>query len=92
MSSKMLQSAFVTGLVDFIERDLLPLKNQRRREHSEPEFSAAKFRKAFQPSFIEVAASGSYEWIFDDGGLFMGHDVVVRGSFKSGPKSADVHG
>lgn len=92
VANKVLLPAFVAKLLDTIERDLLPVKNADWLEPREKKCLPAKFRRAFKPSFIEFTSSGNYEWVFDDGGMFMEHDVVVRGSLKAGPKIADLHG
>lgn len=92
VASKVLLPASVARLLDTIERDLLPVKNADWLEPHEKKCSSVQFRRAFKPAFIEFTSSGSDEWGFDDGGMFMGHDIVVRGSLKAGPKMADLHG
>lgn len=79
-------------LLTVLERDLLPLKNEDWLADEEKPVTAAKFRSSLKLSDVEVTSSGSYECIFDDGDQFFGHDLVVRGNLKSGPKQADLYG
>ncbi len=87
-----LKPAYQQRLSQALERDLLPLKNSAWLDDNEKPLNGAQFRKALKLSAIEIAANGKYECIFDDGELFGGHDLVVRGNLKSGPKDADLHG
>lgn len=92
VTGKVLLPAFVVRLLDTIERDLLPVKNDDWLEPGDKKYLPLQFRRAFKPTFVSFTSSGKYEWIFDDGDMFMGHDVVVRGSLKGGPKMADLYG
>ena len=81
-----------TRMLDILERDLLPLKNEQWLDEGEKPITRAKFRESLKIFAIEIASSGAYECIFQDGDLFCGHDLVVRGNLKTGPKHADLHG
>lgn len=87
-----LKSAYRQHLSQVLERDLLPLKNSRWLDDTEKPLTSTQFRKSVKLFAIEIATNGKYECIFDDGDLFGGHDLVVRGNLKTGPKSADLHG
>lgn len=79
-------------LLAVLERDLLALKNEDWLDDGDKPVTAAKFRRSLKLTEVDVAPNGSYECIFDDGDQFSGHDLVVRGNLKSGPRDADLHG
>jgi hypothetical protein len=41
---------------------------------------------------ITVHPDGRFEFWFDDGDLFWGHSIAVRGSLAEGPTEASVEG
>ena len=75
-----------------LERDLLPLKNSSWLDDSEKPLNRVQFLRKLKMSAIEIASNGAYECIFVDGDLFGGHDLIIRGSLKLGPETADLHG
>jgi hypothetical protein len=88
----LLKRDYQNRLLDVLERDLLSLKNEEWLDDGEKPVTPTRFRRLLKLSAIEVDARGSYEIVFHDGGLFAGHDLVVRGNLKAGPKHADLHG
>lgn len=88
----LLKREYQTRMLDVLERDLLPLKNEQWLEDDEKPVTRTQFRRAPRLASIEIATNGAYECVFDDGGQFWGHDLVVYGSLKTGPKHADLYG
>jgi hypothetical protein len=41
---------------------------------------------------VTVSTDGAFEFLYQDGGLFDGHAIVVRGTLKDGPETADIYG
>lgn len=83
---------YLDRLLAALVKDMLPLKNENWLDEGDKPVTAVRFRKSLSLSEILVTSNGSYECIFDDGEQFWGHDLVVRGNLKSGPKHADLYG
>jgi hypothetical protein len=73
-------------------RDLLELKNDSWLEQGERKVTPRQFASRLKLTSVVVSKNGAFEFVFDDGDLFMGHDVVVHGTFSAGPKRADIGG
>jgi hypothetical protein len=71
---------------------LLDLKNSTWRDEGEKKLTPAGFARRLRLESVSVQPDGSFEFWFDDGGLFQGHAIAVTGSLKDGPKDADIHG
>ena len=83
---------FQKRLSDILVRDLLPLWNKDWRDEGAKPMTPATLRKSVALTEIVISARGSCEFIFDDGDVFQGHDLVVRGDLKKGPQQADLDG
>ena len=88
----LIKGEYQNRLLAVLERALLPLKNEDWLDDGDKPVTAAKFRRSLKLSEVDVTSNGSYECIFDEGDQFFGHDLVVRGNLKAGPKHADLHG
>jgi hypothetical protein len=76
---------------------LLPLKNSTWRDEDEagqlePLLTEAAFAARLTLESIEVEEGGDFLIYFDDGGLFVGHLIEVRGSLDGGCTTAGLVG
>jgi hypothetical protein len=71
---------------------LLPLKNDSWLGENERELTPADFKKKMKLQSINVAGDGSFEFWHDDGDLFWGHSIQIRGKLKDGLVDADIPG
>jgi hypothetical protein len=74
-----------------VER-LLPLKNGSWLDEEEEEISAAEFLSKMRLESISVDESGDFTFWHDDGDLFWGHAIQMRGNFTEGLTRADLPG
>jgi hypothetical protein len=77
---------------DCAVKELLPLKSQNWREEDGSSVSRREFEKRMSLQYITVEPSGDFEMCYDDGELFFGHEIVVRGNVHHGMKGADIQG
>jgi hypothetical protein len=73
-------------------RELLATKNSCWLEDGDPEVSENEFLQRMALAVISVEADRSFEFSYDDGDLFWGHSIVVRGNLTNGPTSAGIEG
>jgi len=85
-------STFQTQLLDVLAGDLLPVWNESWREPKQKPLTASGLKKAVRLTGVIIASNGACEFLFEDGDLFGGHDLVVRGNLTSGPRQADLYG
>ena len=71
--------------------ELLDLHNESWSESPTPK-TAAEFQHAMTLQSISIAPNGRFEFWFDDGDLFAGHLISVRGSLDRGPFDASIQG
>ena len=86
------QAAWSRKVQDFSVEKLLALKNDSWLEEDERELTPADFKKRMKLQSITVAGDGSFEFWHDDGDLFWGHSIQVRGTLKDGLVDADIPG
>jgi len=72
--------------------ELLDTKNGAWLENGEPKLTAAQFKKRMKLQSIIVDEDESIEFWYEDGGLFGGHSINVRGSFGKGFTGAGIQG
>ncbi|QDU26103.1 hypothetical protein ETAA8_11770 [Anatilimnocola aggregata] len=77
---------------DFAAESLLPIKNSTWRGIHEPKLSAREFRSHLTLNNVFVADDGEFLFQFDDGGMFQGNVIVVRGYIDQGLLEADLAG
>lgn len=68
----------------FLEQELLPVKNDSWRDDGEAEVSAAEFNAKTELESILVNDDGSFEFWFDDGEMFGYHMLYCRGDLTGG--------
>lgn len=77
---------------DCAAAELLPLKSENWQEEDGSSVSRKQFEKRMSLRSITVEPNGDFEFWYDDGGLFLGHDIVVYGNVRTGIKSATIQG
>ena len=77
---------------EFATNQLLPSVNEERQALGVAALDAGEFRSHIVPVLITVHSDNTYEFLFDDGGLFGGHWVEVHGSMNGGPIEVDLPG
>lgn len=86
------QRAWHERIERYAVEKLLPLKNGNWLGEEEEPFSAKAFVSQMTLESISVHPDGSFEFWHDDGDLFWGHSIVVRGNLADGPTDADIPG
>jgi hypothetical protein len=76
----------------FAVQKLLPIKNDFWLEDGERALTAEQFDDRMTLESIDVDADGSFTFWHDDGDLFWGHLIEVRGNLCDGPTDADIPG
>lgn len=77
---------------DYAVRELLALKNENWLEEGELELTADQFKARMKLEAISVDPSGSFEFWHNDGDLFWGHSILIRGNLSEGPSDAGIVG
>jgi hypothetical protein len=72
--------------------ELLRLKNASWLGEDEDEVNEEEFAQRMVLESISVEADGSFQFWHDDGELFLGHSIMVRGNLTNGPTDAGIHG
>lgn len=73
-------------------KELLETAHKWAREGNEEPPSPEDFKSRMTLESITVHPDGRFAFWFDDGGLFLGHAIAVRGSLEEGPTDASVEG
>jgi len=77
---------------EFASAELLPLKNSAWLDEGAPTIDASEFQSLLSLESLTVSSDGSFEFWFDDGGLFWGHAIRVAGTLHDGPTDAEIAG
>jgi hypothetical protein len=77
---------------DFALSQLLPLKNEHWLGEDEAQCTAADFLSRMKLLTIEIDDAGDFTFWHEDGELFFGHAIEVRGNLVDGPTDADIPG
>jgi hypothetical protein len=86
------QAAWKRRVDDFAVRELLPLKNDAWLGDGEAELTPADFQARMQLVSISIGGDGRFEFWHDDGDLFGGHAIEIRGNLKDGLMDAGIAG
>jgi hypothetical protein len=73
------------SIESFATEGLLGIKNDAWIEEDEAEVTAEEFVSRITLEMISVASEGDFEFWYNDGDLFFGHSIVVRGNLELGP-------
>jgi hypothetical protein len=77
---------------DFAVQELLELKNDTWLGEGETPFARERFLSRMELTSISLSDDGDFEFWHDDGDLFWGHSIQVRGNVTDGPTFADIPG
>jgi len=72
--------------------DLLQLKNGAWLQEDEQPVTAAEFLARTTLTTISISEDAEFEFWCDDGDLFWGHSIMVRGDLENGPTDVGIHG
>lgn len=86
------QAGWKRKVEDFAVAELLPLKNDSWLGDDERELTPEDFKKKMKLRSIKVVGDGSFEFWHDDGDLFCGHAILIRGTLKEGLADASIPG
>lgn len=76
----------------FAAESLLPLKNGEWQDDAEGPLSENEFAARLRGSSVTFYPDQSVDFVFQDGGLFFGHSVVVSFDHAAGFTSASISG
>lgn len=77
---------------EYAAGELLTLFNEEWSDDDEPEHSADDFTARLTLTDISASEDGDFEFWYDDGDLFCGHAIQVRGNLTDGFTNADIVG
>ena len=77
---------------DFAVQKLLPLKNDTWLDDDELEVTADQFKDRMTLEAVTVYSDGSFAFWHNDGDLFFGHAIMIKGTLSDGPTDADIPG
>lgn len=83
------QPEWTRRIEDYAVEKLLALKNEAWLEEEESSVSAGEFKNRMTLESITVSSEG-FEFCYDDGDLFWGHQIAVAGTLDEGPTDADI--
>jgi hypothetical protein len=86
------QAKWNSRIVGYAVGTLLGLKNESWLYDDEKPVSAGEFKRRMTLESITVRPDGSFDFWFDDGDLFLGHSILVRGNMTEGPTGSDIPG
>ncbi|MBN2445109.1 MAG: DUF2262 domain-containing protein [Phycisphaerae bacterium] len=86
------QTEWTRKTIDLAVAKLLNLKNEEWLAEAETPATAADFHQRLTLESLSVRPDGSFEFIYDDGNLFWGHAIVVKGTSTGGLSSATLAG
>ena len=86
------QQSWTAKAVNLAVSQLLELKNDTWLGEDEKPLSAVEFGQRLKMESITVGRQGAFELWFDDGDLFWGHSITLKGSLSRGLTHADIAG
>ncbi len=86
------QRRWTSDAIRVATEQLLSLKNGAWLGEKERPMSPDRFGKTLSLIEIAIEAGGTFAFYFDDGDLFFGHSIIVRGSLPDGLTDAAIAG
>jgi len=80
------------NIQDFAVSKLLKLKNDTWLDEEEEKVSAQEFIDKMKVESVIMFHDGEFEFFYNDGDLFWGHSIQIRGNIKKGLDDADIVG
>ncbi|MDX1944404.1 MAG: DUF2262 domain-containing protein [Pirellulaceae bacterium] len=79
-------------LREFAAAQLIELKNDTWLQEDEKPLTEAEFIKKLIPNSMGFDPPDGFTIYYDDGDIFWGHAIEIRGTLSKGPQSADIAG
>jgi hypothetical protein len=86
------QKLWKQRIEDYVVQKLLPLKNGNWLDDDEAPLSPDEFKARMSPESITVYDEGDFRVFYEDGDLFGGHWIYVRGNILSGLEDTTIMG
>jgi hypothetical protein len=86
------ENSWSARIRDYAVCKLLPLKNDNWLDEDETEITADQFNERMSLESVTVYPDGEFEFWHEDGDLFWGHSILIKGSLLEGPTEAGLHG
>lgn len=86
------QKGWQNQIDEFVVRELLELKNDNWLEEDEEPLTASEFTSRLYLESVCVDEDAEFVFWYDDGELFWGHIIEVRGNIQTGISSAGIAG
>lgn len=86
------QAKWNKKIEDYVVQELLELKNGTWLDEGEKEVTRQQFLDRMTLTSISIDPDGEFEFWYDDGDLFWGHSISVRGNLKVGLVDAGIQG
>ncbi len=86
------QATWDRRLREFAAAQLIELKNEDWLQDDEKPLSEAKFIKKLTPNSMGFEPPDQFTIYYNDGDIFWGHAIEIRGTLSKGPQSADIAG
>lgn len=86
------QAEWNKKIEDYVIQELLELKNGTWLDEGEKEVTRQQFLDRMTLTSISIDPDGEFEFWYDDGDLFWGHSISVRGNLKDGLLDAGIQG
>lgn len=86
------QKRWMTEAINIAVTKLLELKNDTWLGEDEAPVSADAFGRRLKLESVTIGRKGAFELWLDDGDLFWGHAIMIRGSLSHGLTDADLAG
>lgn len=77
-------------LREYASQELIELKNDYWLDDEEEEMSKETFSRLISLETLSIYPDKSYTFWFEDGDIFWGHSVVVKGDFENGFERAEM--
>jgi hypothetical protein len=77
---------------EYAVKSLLSIKNEAWLDDGESELTADQFKNSMILEEVTVYPDGSFDFCHNDGDLFAGHLIQIRGSLAEGPTDAGIEG
>jgi hypothetical protein len=86
------EESLVGNIQRIVLTELLDLKNGDWLEEGEKPLSERQFLRRMTLSSITIRQDGSWQFWYDDGNLFQGHSICVKGTLAGGPDEVSIEG
>ena len=86
------QAKWQKRIGEFAAKELLEQKNSSWLEEGESKLTAKQFITRMKLQSITVSPDGKFDFWYEDGDLFFGHNIMISGDVEKGPTDSGIHG